>query len=292
MASSVVQRRVQSGRWQRLHQGVMLLHSGAPTWRERAHGAVLYAGRDAALSHASAAFVHGMAARPGAVIEVSIPATRAVRPSRGLRIHRRQKMPRASGRLRAVNEDATAVDLVDAARSLDEAVSAVVASVRRGLLPDRILAEAAERARLRHRAALVEMLSPGADEIESPLEFRYGRDVERRHGLPRGRTQLRQQVGGRWIRADRVYVGFATRVEVDGQLAHPHGRTDDDVWRDNALVLAHREVTLRYRWHHVAATPCASAAQVAHALRLGGWQGTPRRCGPSCTLDRVGGRAP
>ena len=144
------------------------------------------------------------------------------------------------------------------------------------------MAEAEYRARVRHRSLVRELLGPGSEAIESPLEYRYARYVERAHRLPRGATQVRQLVGGRWIRADRVYDGV--RVELDGQLAHPFGATDEDVWRDNAVVLAHREVTLRYRWRHVAAEPCATAAQVRQALGQAGWRDRSRPCGPRCAL--------
>ena len=278
-----IARRVDEGRWQRVHRGVLLLHSGPRSWREQARGALLYAGAGAALSHSSAGYLHRLTPRPGPVVEVSVPG-RSVRPTAGVAIHRRRTMPFASGRLRVVGEDATVADLLSCAPDVDAAVAVIGAAMLRGLLPDRILAEAEHRGRMRHRALVRELLGPGAETIESPLEYRYARDVERAHRLPRGATQVRQLVGGRWIRADRVYTGV--RVELDGQLAHPHGRNDDDVWRDNAVVLAHREVTLRYRWHHVAATPCAAAAQVAHALRACGWSGSPRPCGSSCELAR------
>lgn len=158
------------------------------------------------------------------------------------------------------------------------------AAMLRGMLPERILTEVELRPRVRHRELLAEVLAPGAESIESPLEYRYGRDVERAHGLPRGSTQIRQLVSGRWIRADRIYKRYGVRIELDGQLAHPFGTTDDDVWRDNAVMLAHHEITLRYRWHHVAANPCATADQLASALRARGWRATLRNCGPRCPL--------
>jgi len=190
-------------------------------------------------------------------------------------------MPASGGRLRAIGEDATVLDMLQAATGTDAAVALLAAAMLRGLLPDRILWEATTRRQLRHRSLLAEMLSVGSDAIESPLEYRYARDVERAHRLPRGVPQVRHQIDGRWIRADRVYVGLGTRVELDGQLAHPFGATDDDVWRDNAVLLARREVTLRYRWSHVAVSPCATATQVAAALAARGWAGELTPC-PQC----------
>jgi len=81
-----------------------------------------------------------------------------------------------------------------------------------------------------------------------------------------------------------VYRGLGVRIELDGALAHPDGRTDGDTWRDNAVLIARGEITLRYRWRHVAVTPCVTAVQVSGALRLGGWTGRPHPCGPECAL--------
>ncbi|MDM7830135.1 type IV toxin-antitoxin system AbiEi family antitoxin domain-containing protein [Cellulomonas edaphi] len=283
-STSAISRKTSSGQWQRLHRGVVLLHSGPQSWRELAHAALLYVGPGAALSHSSAAFVHGLLPRPGPLVEVSVAHERWIRPTAGVVIHRPRRMPFAVGRLRSVGEDATVVDLLHRARGTDAAVQVVAGAVLKGLLPDRILTEAASRTQLRHRRLLAELLGPGSDAIESPLEFRYGRDVERAHRLPRGATQVRQVVAGRWIRADRVYTGKGVRVELDGQLAHPFGATDDDVWRDNSVVLAHDEITLRYRWTHVAVSPCTTAVQVATALRRRGWPGNPRPCSDGCAV--------
>ena len=284
VSRTVVARRVAAGDWQHLWRGVVVLHSGSVTWRQRARGALLYAGRDAALSHDSAAFVHGITAAPGAGVVVSVPASRAVTPQPGLAVRRRRTMPFAGGRLRTVGVDATVLDLVDGLRSEDEVVGLVCDAVRTGVLPGRLLLHAGQRQLLRHRALLTDLLGETGQGIESPLEHRYVRDVERSHGLPRARAQVREMSGGRWIRADRVYVGLGVRIELDGQLAHPFGRTDDDTWRDNAVVIEHSDITLRYRWRHVVRDPCTTARQVATALTAGGWTGAPARCSVACTL--------
>jgi len=193
-------------------------------------------------------------------------------------------MPFAAGSLRAVEAHATVLDLVDVTAVLDDVVGVLCDAVRTGLLPGRLVREAQERERLRHRGLLLDVLG-GDDGVESPLEHRYLRAVERAHGLPRSRGQVRERVGGRWIRADRVHPGLGVRVELDGQLAHPFGRTHEDVWRDNAVIVERAEVTLRYRWRHVVVEPCATARQVAAALGARGWSGSARPCGPGCPVD-------
>lgn len=284
VSRSLVQRRVVAQRWQRLHDGVLALHSGPVTWRARAQAALLLAGDGAALSHGSAA--HLLALHPTAptTITVSLPHRRRVVAPPGIRLVRRRRMPPALGELRVVNHADTVVDLVSEASGTDEVIALLTAAARGGTPPGEILRVAARRSRLRHRALLTTLLVEVEDGVESPLELRYRRDVERRHGLPRAELQVRERLGDRRIRADSRYRGLRVRVELDGRLAHPGGRTDSDTWRDNQVVLAHGEVTLRYRWRHVAAAPCATASQVVRALRAGGWTGAPRACGAACPV--------
>lgn len=281
---SWVRRQVVTGAWQRIHRGVAVVHSGPVPWRALARAGLLHAGDGAALSHRTAALVHGITKAPPAVIEISIPHDRRVAPSPGLVVRRRRTMPAAWGRLRAVDPAETTVDLLEAVTGEDDAVGLLTAAVRARVDPQRILDVVDHRRYVRRRGLALAMLAQVEAGIESALEHRYHRDVERRHGLPAARPQVRQQVGGRWIRADRLHEGFGVRIELDGEVAHPGGRTDDDVWRDNAVVLAHAEITLRYRWRHVVATPCDTAGQVVVALRAGGWTGRPRRCGPTCPV--------
>lgn len=309
-----VRRRVAAGDWQRAFRGVVTLQSGPTSWRQDARAALLYCGPDSALSHESAAFHHRVLREPGHAIVVIVPHRRTITPQPGLVVHRTRTMPWAGGRLRAVESAEAVLSLVAtrAARPVrppsvdrgtalggpsraavvgddhthpggaDALVGLLCDAMRAGVQPDDLLLRAARRARLPGRSLLVEMLDQVTDGVESPLEHRYARDVERRHGLPPAVAQRWERVDGRWIRADRVYVGHGVRVELDGRLAHPFGSTDADVWRDNAVLLASGDVTLRYRWRHVAVTPCATAAQVARALQDRGWPGALRPCSPTC----------
>lgn len=287
MSYDRVERRVRTGEWQRLFHGVVVLHSGVPSWRQGARAALLYAGPDAALSHQSAAYVREVLASPGPRLHVVVPHARTVRAQPGLVVHRRRHMPWAGGALRALDTEEATLDLVAQARSDDEVVGLVCDAVRAGAQPEVLVRHARQRARLRNRHLLEDVVGTVTDGVESPLEHRYRRDVERAHGLPRAVAQKRERIAGRWIRADRVYVAHGVRTELDGRLAHPSGATDDDVWRDNAVLLVTGDVTLRFRWRHVAATPCETAAQVSAALVARGWRGRPRPCGPGCAVTRA-----
>ena len=286
--------RVTTGTWQRAYPGVYITHSGRPEWLTRVTAALAYAGPGAAISHATASdwWFERPTTREQRVtepVEISIPARRAVRPHDGLRIHRRRTMPEVlGGQVDAVRPDETAIDLVARATTSDDIIGILTRATRRVVHPNAILLALERRGRVHGRQLVVDLLGEVADGVESPLELRYRRDVERSHGLPKAALQVRERLGGRWIRADCRYRGLGVRVELDGQLAHPGGRTDQDTWRDNAALLESGEITLRYRWRHVVGMPCDVAAQVAGALQQRGWSGAPRRCGPACTLGRGG----
>lgn len=279
-----VSRQVDSGRWQRIHRGVVATYSGPLAWRTRAWAAVLYAGPGAALSHESAAFKHELVDRPPRRVDVRVPERRRVAATSGIVIHRSSSEIRASGRPLAVWRGDTMIDLVAAARSDDDVVAWVCAAARAGASHAELLDAVGHRGPFRNARLVREVIAEVEAGVESPLERRYHRDVERPHGLPRSRLQVREVVRGLWIRADAVYDPFGVRAELDGNLGHPGGRTDADTWRDNAVVLSTGDLTLRYRWRHVVALTCETAAQVAAALRRGGWVGSPRACSPGCAL--------
>lgn len=278
-----VERRVVSGDWQRVLPGIVVPWSGPVPWEARAWAAVLGAGPGAALSHRSAAYLHGILDQPPPTLDVTLPHSRRAGYASDVRIYRRRHPSPTSGRPPRVWLADTVVDLVATSESDGEAVGWVTAAARKGMNELELTRAIERRHAFRRRPLLLDLVTEVADGVESPLELRYRRDVERRHGLPTARLQVRDQVGGLSIRADGIYEGLGVRVELDGMLGHPGGRTDADTWRDNAVLLERHEITLRYRWAHVAARACATAGQVATALAHGGWRGSVRRCGRDCT---------
>jgi hypothetical protein len=131
-------------------------------------------------------------------------------------------------------------------------------------------------ARSRHsqRQLLVELLGDVAQGVDSPLELRYLRDVERPHGLPEGN---RQNVSRFRHRRDVVYREFGLVVELDGRLGHEGMGRFRDMQRDNHATVS-GEASLRYGQADVAGEPCLVARQVAEVLILRGWRGEFRLC--------------
>lgn len=284
-----IRRQVDTGLWRRAYPGVYITHTGHLAWMTRMTAALAYAGHGAALSHSTAVdwWFETESTRERHIsnlIELSVPAERRLVRRAGLRLHRRRVMPPCwSGILTVTEPEETVVDQLRRLEKVDDVVG-LLTKATRTLDPVDIRRALAGRARVRHRALAADILAVVAEGVESPLEFRYHRDVESAHGLPRSELQLRERLEGSWIRADCRYRAFRVRVELDGHLAHPGGRTARDTWRDNAALLETSELTLRYRWSHVVGDPCRTAAQVSVALRKGGWQGRVTRCGPTCQI--------
>lgn len=284
--ASWISSQVRTRRWQRLLPGVYATVTGPVSFMTRSYAALLYAGPGAVLGPQASAFLVGMTPRPPRTVDVWVPTHRRVRSRRGVQV-RRTELGRTAPcldnppRLCLVP---TALALLEQAHGPDAVVSVLCAAVRAGCRPAALREAVSARERVRNRALVLDVLAEVDAGIESALERRYHHAVERRHHLPAATLQQRQVLAGMRLRADRVHHGRGVRIELDGTLAHPGGRTDQDTWRDNEVGIGARELTLRYRWSHVVGTPCRTADQVARALRSRGWDGRPRPCGPACPV--------
>lgn len=147
---------------------------------------------------------------------------------------------------------------------------------RRLASAEQILDELELRARHRRRRLIRDILGEVAEGAESPLELDYVREVERPHGLPRGRRQ-KSRAGLSYV-SDVGYDEWALLLELDGRDGHVDEGGFRDMRRDNAFALR-ALLTLRYGWHDVTGNPCAVAWQVASVLWSRGWTGEFRRCG-------------
>lgn len=282
LSKDMIAREISRESFKRVYPRVYYVSSGRLSWPSLAHAAVLYAGRGAMLSHFSAAYQFGIITTPPRTIDVSIPASRRVNGQRGLRVHRRQNLPFAVRVPPTTLPAQTVVDLLDTPLTTDDHLGIVTAAVRIGTHPRDILHTLEGFTRHRNRQFLLDVLASVKAGVESPLEYRFHRDVEKVHGLPPSVRQVRDVLGTRLTRADVLYEEYGLRVELDGELGHPGGRTSRDMWRDNEADISRQHLTLRYRWRNVAASPCETAAQVGRALQQRGWIGQLKPCGPGC----------
>jgi very-short-patch-repair endonuclease len=171
----------------------------------------------------------------------------------------------------------TVLDLVQQAADFDAAFDWACRAGQRRLTKADLLASAmTRRNRLRWRAELAAALADIGEGVHSLLEYRYVRDVERRHGLPAADRQARARRGY----LDNLYEEYQVCVELDGRAAHPDDRRWQDIHRDNAAA-AEGQVTLRYNRADIAQRACLAASEVGTTLLQRGWPGPIRRC-PRC----------
>lgn len=265
----------------RVHDGVFVDHTGPPTRPQREWIAVLTTG--GALTRWSAM------PRPRAgAVHVAIDAHRTVRAPAGVVLHRTANLasrlqPR-SAPLRVRLEHA-ALDLADDARDDGEAFMILADALHgRTTTVQALRAAVSARARLHRRAVLLGALEDLALGACSVLEQAYLHRVERAHGIPQGRRQVREVVRGVVVRRDVEYHPFRAVVELDGRTHHDSPRARDrDMRRDLALSVERDVRSVRLGHAQVLGDACSVAADVATLLRRGGWGGKAHGCG-RCAL--------
>jgi hypothetical protein len=221
-------------------------------------------------------------------VHVSIPAGRKVTALAGMRVHRSKQALESA----AVDCDPpctsvedTVLDLVEMEDRWDDVCGWVTRAITREKTDAvKLRAAMGERRRLRWRAELDEIISAAISGDHSVLEQRYGRDVERAHGLPEPERQVPfRKPDGSGGRRDRVYKNYSVVVELDGQQFHPPEDVEDERERDNAVVEA-GSASLRFGWKAVTQTPCHTAIRVARVLRNHGWEGKLVPCSVHCPV--------
>jgi hypothetical protein len=194
LTSQMIATRLERGRWQQLHWGVYAAFTGPPPRQAWLWAAVLRAGPGAVLSHLTAAELHGLLDTPAEAIFVTVPSTRRI-SAPGLVV-------RTSGRIVEATQpgrqpprtsvEETVLDLAEIAWTFDDACGWLTQACGRRTTTAAKLGQAQHlRKKMRWRHELGDVLEAAADGIHSALDYRYLRDVERAHGLPRSRLARR-----------------------------------------------------------------------------------------------------
>lgn len=288
--------RVDSRRWERVHEGVFLTKPGRADWHSTSVAALLRvdSGRvaaDAALSGRSAAYLWGLEPRPPAPIELVVPLRRSVVAPGGVRVRRSSRWDDLVDDLAypwRTTVAATVMGVASRGTALD-ALALVARAVHKELVGTNELRQELRRwTRHRHSRLLTHVLADVDAGAQSGAEVLFIRDVERVHGLPTASRQAPSDARSRRYR-DNVYDAQGLVVEVDGRLGH-------ELWSDRVRdgrrdreVLAVDRVSMRVFWADVALTPCRTAVEIAAVLTQRGWSGRPRRCRlRSCEVPRTG----
>ncbi len=293
LATAAIDDLLRSGRWERVYLGTYASHTGKLSRMGVLWAAVLRCGPDAVLSHLTAAELDGIRGRRTETIHVTVPHRQRVRFATSeltsglprIVVHRSDRIAAACHPVRIpprTRIEETVLDLVDQSPDFDTAFSWLTAACAgRLVLPEHLRAAAASRARLRWRADARIALDDIAEGVHSHLERRFYRRVELPHRLPAPRRQRRWRQRTRTAYLDMGFDQFGVVVEADGAIWHPVEDRWQDIHRDNGLA---RDgiLTLRYSWADITDRPCEVAAEIAGALRSGGWTGRVRGCGPTC----------
>jgi very-short-patch-repair endonuclease len=291
LSRGLIAARLDSGRWQRLHRGVLVTFSGPVPREAQLWGAVLRVGEHAVLSHHTAAAAWRLSDAPSGLIHVTVPRKASPSAIPGLVLHFSARLAEARHPVRLpplTKLEETALDLADLAQTAEDAVAWPIRACQRRLTtPDRIITTLAARSRARWRRDVADAIPDIRAGVHSPLELRYVRDVERRHGLPRGDRQVPVIRGVTRQYIDVLYADYGVVVELDGVLAHPADGKSRDTRRDNANTLDGYQ-TLRYSWAPVAYHACATALEVFSLLRRHGLRTPFRPCGRACAVMAPG----
>ena len=279
---------VRAGRWRPLQHGVYATFTGEPAREAVLWAAVLRAGPGALLSYNTAAELQKLADWPSPAIHITIPGQRRIASIPGVIIHH------ALGAERAAHStdmpprtriEETILDLACVAATAEDACAWITRGIGRRLTTQRALRRAlSHRTRVRFRTDIAEVLSDDWAGVNSALEYRYVKYVERPHGLPPGRRQAPGRRDGRLIYRDVLYDGYNLVVELDGRVAHPGDTRWNDIRRDNAAV-AIGLMTLRYGWGDLRTRPCGVADEIYDAMRRAA-PVSAHPCSPACPVTR------
>ncbi|WP_394276665.1 type IV toxin-antitoxin system AbiEi family antitoxin domain-containing protein [Luteococcus sp.] len=262
-------RLVDQGQWRRLAPGIYLTHHAQADLRALGWGGVLLGGEGSQVAGRAALALAGVAGEPP-VVEILLPEHVRRANQQVWQFRRTLHLPRPRGNPpRSPIEEA----VLDACAAEPVAAEELVTAASRAGMSRRALRRAlGRRTRFPQRIVLEDLLAESQEGLESPLEVRYLRDVERAHQLPAGI----RQVDGEGQRRDVVYeLGLV--VELDGRLGHEGTGAFRDMAKDNAAALRGLH-HLRFGWTDCAHRPCATARQVTEVLWRLGWQGSPSRC--------------
>lgn len=303
LSPALIDNQLRFGRWQPLYRGVYAAYTGTPPRESVLWAGLLRAGPSAVLSHHTAAELEGLTDHPAQPTHVTIAHGKRVRICETelqgslpfITVHRTERLddirhPAWTPPRTRIEE--TVLDLAELSAGFDDAFSWLSRGCGRRLVSPAVLRRTLiMRSRMRWRDEILSALQIIEDGVQSNLEYRYVRDVESPHALPKAKRQARMAASAvspaysrlrpRYL--DNLYEAFGVAVELDGSAYHLVEDRWRDIRRDN-LNATSGIVTLRFGWTDVSRHPCAVATDVAAALRQRGWSGRVARCGPGCMI--------
>jgi very-short-patch-repair endonuclease len=272
-----VQRRVDTGAWGAVLPRVYRVAGAPASWRSDLKALSLWAGRDFALSHRTAAALHGFRRFFEGPLELSAARHLSVPPP-PFQVHRvapfgPRELETVQG-FRTTSVTRTLLDLAGVASEMDVRATVDEALHRRRTTVERLavaLSQVAPRPGVAFLRTLLHEYQGGDGPCESELEARVFELIDR-SGLPRPRRQRSITVAGRLRRLDFCYPTHGIIVEADGYETHSGLIAfEKDRQRANALTLRGFRV-LQWTWKALHERPGAlidDLKQVLGASRRG-----------------------
>lgn len=244
LSKSAIWRRLRSGEWQPLLQGIYETERLGDVWLKNLMAACLKA-KVAAVSHCAAAGLWQLAGIDPGALEITVPFSSSCRQIRGFRVHRTRSMPSSDltyrGSLPITTVERSLIDLAMVVPML-KLEAALDSALRKRLTNLARIKSRIQGSETRgHRGVgdlkrLVDDRFEGAGWTESPLEARF-LSIIRGAGLPQPQRQVWVKDGPRSIaRVDFAYPELKLAIEIDGIEHHAGGPAmRRDRRRDNEL---------------------------------------------------------
>ncbi|MGZ4508789.1 MAG: DUF559 domain-containing protein [Blastococcus sp.] len=252
---------VAAGRLLRPHPRVVVLPDRFDEWRTRALAAVL--ATDGALSHVSALTIWRLAPELHPV-HVSVPATRRALTTRGVTVHRVQRL--TTDRLGSYPVTLLPRTLADTwglalgragtPRLVETIRHAVIEVLRdRRVSPGQLRTELARRPALPGRQQLDTLVGLVDAGCQSELEIWGVEKILRGPGMPRFVQQFRVDLGGRAAYLDAAVPELRLAVELDGAAFHGSASARERDTRRDVALAALGWVVLRFSYRRLIDDP-------------------------------------
>lgn len=255
MSGNAIDRQIQLGHLHRLHAGVYAVGHPVQTWEGRWMAAVLAGGRDAALSHRSAASLWRLLPVSQGPVDVAIP--RSARSCGLVRRHAVRLLPDETtmrNRISTTTPSRTLFDLATVLRpdALERALreAEVLRLPLRPPLAEMLARHPSGRGARPLRTCLIRLGLYSAGITRTTLEDRFLAFLSRTD-LPAPETNAVLEVAGRKIEADCVWREQRLMAELDGHGVHgTRAAFESDRERDRCLQAAGWRV-VRVTWRQL-----------------------------------------
>jgi very-short-patch-repair endonuclease len=277
MSRGALRHKVDSGRWQQVHRGILVAHDGPIGDEQRLWIATLAAGHGAVVGGRTALAMQGMKGFTSSLIHLLVPSGRRERDApTGVAVHRTTRLAeldiRATLRPTCTTIERSVVDAASWARSDDEARTVIAMVFQQRLVTlDGITAVLKRQTRAKRRRLIVQCAQDAAGGSHSLGELKV-LQLLRAAGLPEpSRQKIRIDASGRRRYLDLYFDEYGVHVEIDGGHHTDPQQAWLDMDRENDVYLAGDRL-LRLPVWLVRDRPQVALDHIRRALMAAGWR--------------------